>query len=365
MKRKTVIHTLYSGLGGHSSVVFPFLENSQSHVFEHVLVFYGVEPLADSTREYVEKMTVEARYLPKKRGQYRKPFRLFKKWLLEYQPTTIIVHNSELLIPALKYRKSNSDCSVVYVEHQDQTKKGFVLKRLSKIAAQKAQAVVCLNSISKEKLMDNYRYHCPIHVIPNGINTDIFQHSEHKRAEIRVLGMASRMVSGKDHPTLLKAFAQVLQKHPHLRLKIAGDGPTLNTTKELAKSLSIAGQVDFLGRINEADMPQFYREIDLYIQASFAETLCTSILQAFATKTPVIASDISNNRSLLDNGNRGFLYPSENPTALAEQIMSVIGAPAAVEKSLRAGEMAIQRSFSSEKMTERYIQLINGKFEQE
>ena len=365
MKRKTVIHTLYSGLGGHSAVVFPFLEDPQSREFEHVLVFYGIEPLADSTKDYVKSLGIKAHYLPKKRGQYRSPFIQFKKWVLQYQPVAIIVHNSELLIPAMKYRKSNSDCSVIYVEHQDQSKKGFVLKRLSKIAARKAQAVVCLNTASRSDLENHYTYHSPIHIIPNGVNTELFLPYTKVSPEIRTLGMASRMIPGKDHPTLLKAFAQVLLKHPNLRLKIAGEGPTLNEIKDLAASLSIENNVDFLGRLDESDMPQFYRTIDLYIQASFAETLCTSILQSFATAKLVIASDIPNNRNLLDHGKRGVLYPSGNAKALAEKIMTVVESPISFQDMIQAGELAIQETFSANQMTRRYIQLINGKFEPE
>ena len=362
MSKQKIVHTLYSGLGGHSAVVFPFLESSHAKEFKHILVFYGVESVAASTRAYVKKIDQKSHYLPKKRGQYLKPFRQFKKLLQKYEPAAIIIHNSELLIPALTYRKKHKHCSVIYVEHQDQDKKGILLRRLSKIAANQAQSVVCLNANSREELLRNYRYRCPIHVIPNGINTDLFIPKSSKKSEINVLGMASRMVKGKDHPTLLEAFSLVLNKHPHLRLKIAGDGPTLNTIKHLAEKLSIANQVDFMERIDEADMPDFYRGIDLYIQASFAETLCTSILQAFATKILVIASDIPNNCSLLNDGRRGLIYKSENPTSLAEQITTVIENPTAFDQYIQSGYEAVQERYNADHMSQRYKQLIKGDF---
>lgn len=362
MSKLKVIHTLYSGLGGHSAVVFPMLESAFSKSLENLLIFYGVEPVADSTLEYVEKIGINTFYIPKKRWQYRKPFRRFKHLLETHQPQGIIVHNSELLLPALSYSKRNKDCTVVYVEHQDQDKKGFVLRKLSKKAAQKANAVVCLNPTSREQLLQKYTYECPLKVIPNGINTSVFLPKKDSTSEIRTFGMASRMVEGKDHETLLKSFALALQSFPDLNLKIAGDGPTLNKHKAFAKNLKIDQSVTFLGRLDEKEMPKFYHEIDVYIQATFAETLCTSILQAMATKTPVIASDIPNNRSLMNQGDFGWLYENKNTQDLISKIEVVINDRSATNKHVENGYIEIQSKYTHDQMTKQYIQLINGTF---
>lgn len=360
MKGK-VIHTLYAGLGGHAAVVFPFLEADVSKDYDHALVFYGVEKTDPNTLEHAQNIGANTVSITKKPKQYLKPFKEFRSILNEEHPSAIIVHNSELLWPALNWKRLHPDCKVIYVEHQDESKKGFILKRLSKTAAKKADYTVCLNQATAVQLNEKYNYRNPLVVIPNGINTDLYRPKE--KTIQKVIGMASRMVTGKDHETLLKAFAILYQADKTFRLEIAGDGPTLKNSISLAKSIGIEAAVKFHGRLPENQMPNFYDGLDFYVQATFAETLSTSILQAMACKVPVIASTIPNNAVLINHETTGLLFTNKDEKELAEQIMRLVEETDLYQNMTTNARQKIVEYYSHNTMAAGYVQLINGKFD--
>ena len=359
MDKPKVIHVLYSGLGGHANVVFPLLESSFGHDFNNHLVFFGIEPTVDAYIKKCESLDIDFSEIRKKPKQYIRSFGQFTETLRDLNPDTIIVHNSELIIPALQYKKKHPNCSVYYVEHQDNNTKGITLNFLSKYALKRSDGVICLSENFKDELLAKYKRKVPIHVISNGIDIDKYKTVE-KRNPL-VLGMASRMMQTKDHTNLLKAFKIVLQKHPEVKLEIAGDGATYNAVIALANELKVDGSVKFLGFLNDAEMIEFYNRIGIYILATNSETMSTAILQAMACGLPVITSDIKNNAAIIQHEKTGWLYKDRNSVDLANQINFVIeNFDSSIKIGLTARE-EIRQNYSLQKMAERYAELVKGK----
>jgi glycosyltransferase involved in cell wall biosynthesis len=59
--------------------------------------------------------------------------------------------------------------------------------------------------------------------------------------------------------------------------------------------------VTFLGRIEHESVPAFMASLDLYVVPSYTETLPTSVLEALATGTPVMATGVGGTAEFLDN----------------------------------------------------------------
>ena len=359
MKNKQkIIHVIYSGLGGHANVLFPLLESNTLSNYEHIIVFFGVEKVLHDYIIKAQNLSINTYTIQKKPRQYIKPFYKFKSILKKEKPNHILVHSSELLLPALKYRKKNRSVKVNYIEHENNTTKGVSLKLLSKIALKKANTVVCLSNQYKQELQTNYKCKVPIQVIPNGINISKYLNSENEIPKPFTFGMASRMIQGKDHSTLLRAFSKVVKKYPETMLNIAGDGETLSSVKAKAKKLNLENNILFLGLLNENEMIIFYQNLSVYIQATLSETLCTSILQAMSCQLPVIASDIENNKPLINNNETGWLYLSKNSDDLARIMLNSIEYP---QKNITISENArkfCKTNFSNKTMAKGYKQLI-------
>ncbi len=358
MEKLKVIHILYSGLGGHSNVVFPLLETDFGKNHINILVFFGVEPMLPAYRDYCQRLGINYFTILKKPKRYLSAFSTFKKLIRAQKPDRILVHSNELIIPSIRYRNKNSECDVYYIEHENNATKGFVLNFLSKYALKRANAVICLTEIYQKELTDKYHPKVPTVVIPNGINTEKYHPTSVKPSDKIILGMASRMIPGKDHPTLLKAFKKVMETFPLVHLNIAGIGDTLEEIQRLTTTLGLENHVSFLGMLDEENMVKFYKELTLYILATKSETMSTAILQAMACGLPVISSNIQNNAELIDDGVNGWLYTPNDDQHLAEIIIFALSnsqMAAQIGKNARA---KIVENYSAQSMAAKYTTLL-------
>jgi glycosyltransferase involved in cell wall biosynthesis len=356
-KQLKILHVLYSGLGGHGNVVFSLLETDFGKTHNNTLVFYGVENVREEYLKKVNKMKISSHSIIKRPKHYIKGFKIFKKILHLEKPDRIIVHSSELIIPAIKYSKKNRECKVFYVEHEpNHTKTRFELY-ISRYAAKKVDKIVCLNESYKSDIKSKYGIKNNIEVIPNGINTEKFC-SNKTGSKPRKLGIAARITKTKDHAILIQAFKKLTKDYSDLNLIIAGTGDLLEEIKNLCKKENLSGKVVFSGLLDENQIIDFYKEIDVYVHASKSETLSTSILQAMSCSLPVIASNIDNNSLLLQHGKTGWLYKNENAADLERQIREVLDNFELANKIAVAGREHVISSYSNLEMSFKYNKLV-------
>jgi glycosyltransferase involved in cell wall biosynthesis len=358
MERHKVIHVIYSGLGGHANVVFPLLASEFGKKHDQVLVFFGVENTLPDYLVKSEEMGIKTYSIQKKPRKYLNAFAQFKQLLGSEKPDRIIVHSSELVVPAVQYQKKNPSVKVFYVEHENNQSKGTSLKLLSKYAMRKTNAVICLNENYKAELENKYNCKVPIRVIHNGVDTEKFKPATQKKDAPIIIGMASRMIPGKDHPTLLKAFKNILETHPRVELHIAGEGETLKQVKEQSKSLGLESHVQFLGLLKEAEMVAFYAKIHAFVLATHAETLSTAILQAMSCGLPVLTSDIPNNKLIISPKQTGWLYTDKNSLDLANQLSDILADLTVANKIGAQARAAVIENYSIQTNAQKYEELI-------
>ena len=196
MENKKVIQTLYSGLGGHGNVTFSLLDTDFKDNFSHVLVFYGVENVLVDYQTRTKELGLKSYTITKTNKRYIEPLNRFFQILLDEKPDYILIHNSELVLTAIKYRKKNRHCKVIYVEHEANHTKPFIGRFLSKYALKKSDSVICLNDNYKTELLQKYKAKTEIQVIPNGINTQKYLPKSY-HSTVATIGMASRLVDFK------------------------------------------------------------------------------------------------------------------------------------------------------------------------
>lgn len=356
---KKVIQTLYSGLGGHASVVFSLLDSEFGKEFDNHLVFYGIEEIPLSYKNKLSKNTVSYNSIIKKPKQYIYPLYKFYNLLKRELPHTIIIHNSELVIPAYIYKKRKNKINIIFVEHEPNHIKNRINWFLSKFSLKKADVVVCLNETYKNELLKKYEPSAVIKVIPNGINIENFKRVK-KISECKALGIAARITKTKDHKILIEAFSLLIKIYPFLQLKIAGSGDEENGLKEAISQLNLENNIQMLGMLNEDEMIKFLNDIDLYVHATSAETLSTSILQAMACELTVVTSDIKNNQVLIDTGINGYLYKNQSSEDLFQKMKYAIENFEEAKKLGIAARKKVIQNYSNQKMGESYLKLIKS-----
>jgi len=171
--------------------------------------------------------------------------------------------------------------------------------------------------------------------IPAGVDLRRFDSEisgEKIREELKVdsnqilVGKIGVVRGWKGHNYFLEAIPLILKKIPYAKFVIVGDGPGFKEIKSKVKLAGIENKVDLLG--HREDVPEIMAALDVQVLASFAgEGTPQVIPQAFAMKTPVVATKIASIPDLLGQGERGILIEPENALSLAEGVLKTVKNP--------------------------------------
>lgn len=321
----TVVQVLYSGLGGHSSVVFSLIEADKENEYQHVLIFYGIEEMPQSYVVKCRELGIPFYAVKKKPGLDMEAQKKVTDALKKIQPAVILLHSINLIAPVYRFTKGKNT-RLISVEHQPnhlKTKWEWLWSAMGMLVSKKVVYLTDLYAKQMKKHLGVLYIANKVSVINNGINTDLFKPSGELSGETSQIGMLARLSATKDHLTLVEAFSILLdknKKYSRLRLKIAGDGEMMNQVKGKVEELSMASNVDFVGMIPEHQNPVFLNALTIYVHASLGETMSTSLMQAMACGKAIIASDVEGINNMILPGETGILVPAKNKQALAEKI---------------------------------------------
>jgi glycosyltransferase involved in cell wall biosynthesis len=146
------------------------------------------------------------------------------------------------------------------------------------------------------------------------------------KAEQPLIGKIGVIRGWKGYDYLLKAVPIVLEKYPDARFVFVGRGPGYEQTQSIANSLGLEKAVTLLG--HREDIPEIMAGLDIQVLASFAgEGTPQVIPQAFAMKTPVVATRVGSVAEMLGQGERGVLVELKNSIDLANGIIKLIENP--------------------------------------
>lgn len=130
----------------------------------------------------------------------------------------------------------------------------------------------------------------------------------------KIIGSMGRLISAKDFPTLIHAFALLHAKGFRQKLKIAGNGLEFNNLNNLIQELGLEGVIQLIGF---ADADTFLSSIDIFVMSSLSEGIPLALLEAMAYGLPVIATSVGGIPDVITHNEDGLLCPSGNSDCIA------------------------------------------------
>ena len=91
--------------------------------------------------------------------------------------------------------------------------------------------------------------------------------------------------------------------------------------------------------------------LDILVQPSTRETFGRTLVEAMATRKPVIASRVGGMPEVVADQETGLLVPKEDPQSLAAAIVRLLEDPARARKMGEAGRRRVEQLFSLERRT--------------
>lgn len=215
-----------------------------------------------------------------------------------------------------------------------QSKTKLLLERL----LQNRSTTIVVNTIAARNQLMQFA-HIPeskIAVVYNGVDTQKFHRiAKNNRPTIRelydlryddfVIILPARIERQKNHLCLIEAVARLNFQTHRVQVRFFGNENDLGVKQELVErieNLGLRNHVRFCGVSH--NMPVIYNMADVIVLPSDWEGLPNVVLEAMACETPVIISDVADNRRLVIHGESGFLFNKNDSDQLAQRILHLI-----------------------------------------
>lgn len=327
-----ILHLLYSGLGGHGNVFFSMVRADKEHAFEHEALFNGIEEVREEYRQRCGEQNINWGFVKKKPGLDLGFYYRLVKSVRRAKPGILFLHGStQVLWAKMAVLFSRQRCRIIVRETQAnhlKTKQDWLWLTVALVLADKT---VFLSEAYRDEIKKKLRWvfrEKKTAVIPNGIDLKQFSPAPVPDTGTLIIGMQSRVVPIKDHATLLRAFAGLVNqagfRDRQVQLRIAGDGESRPGLEQLAEELGIRSKVIFPGMITEPELVKFLQGLHVYVHASLGETMSTAIMQAMACRLPIIASDVPGISNMLIHNNTGLLVPAKDASAMQQALYSLL-----------------------------------------
>ena len=171
-------------------------------------------------------------------------------------------------------------------------------------------------------------------IVPCGVDLDRF-HPINKDASRLHLGLngdkvllyVGRIESLKGLDLLAHTAAQMQSVEKVKVLVVGGDdgkNQELDRIKRLTKELNVDHLFEFIGRVDQEELPSYYNAADVCIVPSFYESFGLAALESMACGTPVVASRVGGLPTVVKHGRTGYLQSWRCPEAFANSVEMII-----------------------------------------
>ena len=235
-------------------------------------------------------------------------------------------------------------------------------RKMSYVAYEQADVVTSLYQHASELQVE---LGCPKDktvITPNGIHTERLENlskgTDENRAFINI-GAVLRVTPIKDVKTMIQAFAYAKKRNSKLKLWIMGpyeeEPEYAAECFRMVETLGIP-DVEFTGRIQITD---YLGWMDMTILTSISEGQPLTILESFASKVPVIATDVGNCKGLIygeddDYGKAGIITHIMNISEIADAMVYMADHPAIRREMGEIGYRRVMRKYRIQDMKKTY-----------
>ena len=208
-----------------------------------------------------------------------------------------------------------------------------LMMTLEKQCAEKADSLLVISESLKEVVTQWGIAEEKIDLLPNGIDPPLDNQYEIESLEENTLtiGYIGALVPYEGLNILVDSIEEINKRRGEKSVKclIAGDGSSREYIEEYVNTKNMQDQFDFLGRVPHEEIEDVYSRVDVVVVPRLPERVCEIVpalkpLDAMKHGKLVICSDIAPSKSLIEEGENGFLFDKGSHISLADVLDSIL-----------------------------------------
>lgn len=225
---------------------------------------------------------------------------------------------------------------------------------------------VCVNSFATMEACRDV-YDRQYQLAPMGVDTAKFRPSDkstrliskYQLGDFTIL-FVGRLADVKGVKYLIEAASKLNSQGLDFKVLIAGDGKQKQALQQQVEASSLEDKVIFTGWISQDELSEYYSVSDVFVGPSLSEAQGIVFLEALATGTPVIASDVGGIPTLISHGENGYLTKPGASDDIAEYIAKLINHPEELDRLRQNARKKVIDDFAWEVIADKYTMVLTG-----
>lgn len=220
-------------------------------------------------------------------------------------------------------------------------------------------AVISVDGEAPSGLEDHPR----VSWIPNGVDIRKFDATPATKGGSFTFLFVGRLVPQKGVVHLLEACQILEGAGLNFRLRLVGDGPERTSLESRARDLGLQ-ETHFLGTVGEGRLLSLYKSADVFVLPSLWEGLPLTLLEAWASRLPVLATEVGGVRRAAKQDETARLVPPGDPQALAEGMRDLMADEGLRRRLGGKGRRMVEERFTWDRIVQEtlgvYTECIGG-----
>ncbi len=209
--------------------------------------------------------------------------------------------------------------------------------------------------VNTDKIVVNY----------HGLDLERFKRHKGTGSQItssfKILSVGS-LLERKGFDTLIEACGILRDRGIEFECTIAGGGAIEQALKVKTNNLKLTTKIKFTGYITQEKLIPLYRLADAFtlpVRLDIHWGIPNVLIEAMATKVPVITTNLSSISELVKDGENGFIVPERNPEALADKLLMLASDVNLQTRIGKAGYVAVAHKFDLKNNSENLVKLFD------
>lgn len=233
-----------------------------------------------------------------------------------------------------------------------------------------ADKIITITNYLKNDLINKNNNESKIHIIPNGVDLNLFNSdvcSDDEIKEIRNNFQSDKIIlfsgSLQDLSIIINSAKYVIEKIPNVKFVIIGDhrDPLLSKLmwEKKVHEMNLSKNFIFLGKLSKDKIPKYILSADVCVDSFpnepyYAAAHPIKLLEYGACGKPVVATKVEETSKLVIHGKFGFLANSSDPIEYSKYLIQLLSDSDLAKSMGNAFSIHIKNNFDWNYLAEKF-----------